>query len=241
MTSTEEKQIDDYLILNKLPLDILLEVRDHMISQVSDLQINKKLSFEEAFFKTKILWEPEFKMTKYFLFYTGEVSVLEKKIVKAKYNSIFRKSFLIASLIFVINLFAIYISKTQEFYGILFKIQNGLVFFAPIALWIFHYKKRKFFRIDYKYKGKLFYTMYQQNNTLLIACLSSMGQIVMHKGGSAFQFFKTDLPVDTVSLLLTLLIPFVAHIILIFGMINLFEHNKTLDRINSFIKISEAN
>ncbi|MDF2552999.1 MAG: hypothetical protein K0R77_2274 [Chryseobacterium sp.] len=62
----------------------------------------------------------------------------------------------------------------------------------------------------------------------------------MHKGGSAFQFFKTDLPVDIVSVSLTLLIPFLAHTILIFGAINLFEHNKTLEKIQSFIKISET-
>jgi hypothetical protein len=239
MTFTEEKQIDDFLILNRLPLDILLEVRDHMISEISDLQTKENLSFEEAFFKTKIAWEPEFKMTKYFFFYSKEISVLEKKIVKTRYNGILRKSFTIASFIFVINLLAIYLSKTQEVYSILFRIQNGLILFVPLALWIFHYKKREFFKIDYKYKGKLFYTMYQQNNILLIACLSSMGQIVMHKGGTAFQFFKTDFPVDSVSVLLTLLIPFLAHIILIFGTINLFEHNKTLEKIQDFIKISD--
>ncbi len=240
MNSAEEREIDDYLILNRLPLDIFLEVRDHMISQVSDLQVRKNLDFEKAFLKTKIAWEPEFKMTKYFFFYTEEISVLEKKIVKTRYNYILRKSFAIASLFFVINLLTIFFSKTQDFYGILFKIQNGLIFFVPIALWLLNYKSRKFFRTDYKYKGKLFYTIYQQNITLLIVCLSSMGQIVMHKGGSAFQFFKTDLPVDIVSVLLTLLIPFLAHTILIFGAINLFEHNKTLEKIQSFIKISET-
>ena len=165
MTFAEEKQKDDFLILNRLPIDILIEVRDHMISQISDLQSKENLNFEQAFFTTKIAWEPEFKMTKYFLFYTGEISVLEKKIVKARYNAILKKSFGIAFLFFVINLIAVYFSKTQEFYGILFKIQNGLILFAPIALWLFYYKRRKFFRTDYKYRGKSFYTMYQQNIT----------------------------------------------------------------------------
>ncbi len=54
MTSIEEKQIDDYLILNKLPLDILLEVRDHMISQVTDLQVQENLSFEKLFSTPKL-------------------------------------------------------------------------------------------------------------------------------------------------------------------------------------------
>ncbi|MCY0978689.1 hypothetical protein PGH12_10620 [Chryseobacterium wangxinyae] len=240
INSAQQKQIEDYLILNKLPLDILLEVRDHMISQVSDLQIRENLSFDEAFFKTKIAWEPEFKMTKYFMFYTGEVSVLEKNIVKAKFNSILKRSILIAIVLFIVNLFAIYISKTPEFYGILFKIQNGLVFAVPLALWIFHYNKRKFFRIDNKYRGKSFYTMYQQNNMILIACISSTAQIIMHNGTSAYNFFRTDLPVDHITVILTILIPFLAHIMLIFGSINLFEHNKALEKIQDYIKFSEA-
>lgn len=240
MNSAEEKEIDDYLILNRLPLDILLEVRDHMISQVSDLQIRENLSFEKALFKTKIAWESEFKMTKYFFFYTEEIPVIVKKIIKAKYNSIFRKSLAIASLLFALNLLVIYLSETKGFYGVLFKIQNGLVFLVPITLWFLYYKRRKFFKTDYKYKGKLFYTMYQQNINLLIVCLSSTGQLMMRNGGSTFQFFKTGLPVDAVSVLLTLLIPFITHIILIFGTINFLEHNRTLDRIYNFIKVSEA-
>lgn len=239
MTSIEEKQIDDYLILNKLPLDILLEVRDHMISQVTDLQVQENLSFEKAFFNTKIAWEPEFKMTKYFFFYTEEIPLIVKKVIKAKNNSILLKSFRFALLLFIINLFAIYFSENADFYSILFRVQNGLVFLTPIALWFFHYKRRKFFRTDYKYKGKLFYTIYQQNITLLIFCLSSTGQIIMHNGTSAFMFFKTDIGVDNISVLLALLVPFITHIILISGTLNLFEHNKTLIKIQDYIKIAD--
>lgn len=233
----QEQQVTDYLILNKLPLDILLEVKDHMISQVSDLQVQENLSFEKAFFKTKIAWEPEFRMTKYSFFYSEQIPVIFKKIAKIKYNSILRRSFVIAILLFMINLLAIYLSKTQDIYSILFKVQNGLVFFVPIALWFFHYKRRKFFKTDYKYKGKLFFTMYQQNITLLIVCISSTGQIIMHKGTSAFMFFKTVIAVDNISVLLALLVPFITHTILIFGTINFLEHNKTLLKIKDFIKI----
>jgi len=239
MTSIEEKQIDDYLILNKLPLDILLEVRDHMISQVTDLQVQENLSFEKAFFNTKIDWEPEFKMVKYSVFYSEEIPLIVKKVIKAKNNSILLKFFGFALLLFIINLFAIYFSENADFYSILFRVQNGLVFLTPIALWLFNYKRRKFFRTDYKYKGKLFYTIYQQNITLLIFCLSSTGQIIMHKGISAFMFFKTDIGVDNISFLLALLVPFITHIILIFGTINFLEHKKTLIKIQDYIKIAD--
>lgn len=37
MTKEQEKEITDYLIFHRLPLDILVEVKDHMISQVTDI------------------------------------------------------------------------------------------------------------------------------------------------------------------------------------------------------------
>ncbi|KUJ56939.1 hypothetical protein AR686_04510 [Chryseobacterium aquaticum subsp. greenlandense] len=61
----------------------------------------------------------------------------------------------------------------------------------------------------------------------------------MHKGTSAFMFFKTDIGVDNISVLLALLVPFITHIILIFGTLNLFEHNKTLIKIQDYIKIAD--
>ena len=57
MTAEQEKQITGYLIFQKLPLDILFEVKDHMISQVLEIQCNDNLDFDEAFHKTKKLWE----------------------------------------------------------------------------------------------------------------------------------------------------------------------------------------
>lgn len=70
MFSQEQEQaITDYLVFHKLPLDILLEVKDHMISQVADIRAEEQKSFEEAFHQTQKLWESEFKLTSYSLFY----------------------------------------------------------------------------------------------------------------------------------------------------------------------------
>lgn len=74
-----EQAITDYLILHQLPLDILLEVKDHMMSQIADIQTEENINFEKAFHKTQKLWESEFRMTKYSVFYAEEIPVIVKK------------------------------------------------------------------------------------------------------------------------------------------------------------------
>lgn len=54
-------EIRNYLLSKKLPIDILIEVIDHFISQISDLQREENLSFDEAFEKTKLSWDKELK------------------------------------------------------------------------------------------------------------------------------------------------------------------------------------
>ena len=57
MTELQLTEIRNYLLSKKLPIDILIEVNDHFVSQISDLQREENLSFEEAFEKTKLSWE----------------------------------------------------------------------------------------------------------------------------------------------------------------------------------------
>ena len=59
ITKTQLKEIRNYLFSKKLPIDILIEVNDHFVSQILDLQREENLSFEEAFEKTKLSWKQE--------------------------------------------------------------------------------------------------------------------------------------------------------------------------------------
>ena len=59
MTETQLSEIRNYLLSKKLPIDILIEVNDHFVSQISDLQREENLSFEEAFEKSKENWKEE--------------------------------------------------------------------------------------------------------------------------------------------------------------------------------------
>lgn len=227
--------IRDYLIFQKLPLDILLEVEDHMASQVLDIQKNENISFDEAFLKTQKLWENEFKMTRYSIFYSEKIPVIVKKIVKAKYNKILKKSLLYALISFGVNLLLIYVSDSQETYTDFFRGQNLLFLLAPALVWVFNYKIRKFVKKDFKYKGRSFYSIYQQNIGIMVVSTSTMAQIVAKDGKHAYLLFKMNDMSDVFLSLLTLFFPFLLQMTVIFGILNFFEHKKTLKKLSVFV------
>lgn len=238
ITSTEEKQIDDYLILNKLPLDILLEVRDHMISQITDLQFRENLSFEQAFFKTKVNWEDEFKLTTYTIFSFEQIPAIFKKIVKANYQNIFRKAFLIAIISFVLNVLLIFISPNEETFKVLFKIQNGFFVVAPILMLVSNYKIWKFIKNDFKYRGKIFYSMYQQNLGLIIVSITNMTQVINGQGKAYTYLFLRESSAGIVPFLIMLIAPFLFQTLVVFAIINFLEHKKALLKIQNLVKVS---
>ncbi len=224
--------IRDYLIFQKLPLDILLEVEDHMASQVLDIQKNESLSFDEAFLKTQKLWASEFKMTTYSAFYSEQIPVIVKKIVRARYNKILKKSFFYALISLAINLLFIYFSNSQEMYTDFFRGQNLVFLLAPGLVWAFNYKIRKYIKSDFKYKGRSFYSIYQQNIGIMVVGTTTMAQIVAKEGKYAYLLFKTNNPENLLFALVTLLLPFIAQIVVIFGILNFFEHKKTLKKLS---------
>ena len=59
MTEHQLTEIRNYLLAKKLPIDILIEVNDHFVSQILDIQKEENLGFEEAFEKVKESWEEE--------------------------------------------------------------------------------------------------------------------------------------------------------------------------------------
>lgn len=235
----EEKQVTDYLILHRLPLDVLLEVKDHMISQISDIQANEKLSFNEAFHKTQKLWADEFKMTTYSAFYNGGIPLILKKIVKEKYNNIIRKSLLLGIVASLLSLSLVFISKNQPTYNNLFRIYNSLFLITPFLLWVFNKEIRKHVRRDFQYDGKLLFTIYQQNLALFISCIGLMFQFVTREDKYLFRFFRTDDTVSIFPLMLTFILPYFMYSMMIFVMINFLEHKKTLKSLKSFLDISQ--
>ncbi|REC73634.1 hypothetical protein DRF60_19055 [Chryseobacterium elymi] len=239
MTQTQENEVTDYLIFQELPLDILLEVKDHMLSQIADIQLQKKLDFENAFLNVKKSWDGEFKMVSYFLFSPAEIPLIVKKIIKEKFNVLLKKSFIIGLVFFGINLLLIYLSKSQEEYRIFFRLLNGLFLLTMGMVWFFNIKIWKYMRTDFKYKGKCFYTLYQQNVGLMVIVTISMLQLLGKNGHYAYQFFRTQNTSEIAGTLITLLVPFILQSSMIFTLLNFFEHKKTLKRMQNFLQSAD--
>lgn len=110
-----EQEITDYLIFHRLPLDILVEVKDHMISQIADIQMEENVGFDEAFLKTKKLWGSEFKMTRYSIFYQEQIPFIVKRIAKARYNNILKRSLLLGLISFAVNILLIFLANNEKF------------------------------------------------------------------------------------------------------------------------------
>lgn len=236
MTEAQENKVTDYLVAQELSLDILVEIRDHMISQILDIQCSENISFEEAFLRVKESWSREFKMVNYLLFYPTKIPLIAKRIIREKYRGIFKKSLMIAVLAFVINLLLIFMAGNQEEYKLFFRLLNGSFVLTTILIWIFNYKIWKYIKADFKYKGKCLYTMYQQNLGLMVVCASSMTQVALKSGDYAYQFFRQQNYTDVVGILITLILPFVLQTALAFAVLNFIEHKKNLLKMQEFLK-----
>lgn len=239
VSKVQERQVTDYLMLYRLPLDILLEVKDHMTSQIMDMQQDKDLTFEQAFHETKKIWENDLKMTNYSFFDKEQIPVIVKEIARTKYNTILKRASFLVLISFAVNMLSIYLSANQEVYTALFRLQNSLFILVPLAIWIFDSDMRKYLKGDYKYQGKLFYTMYQRNLGLLIISVNTMFQIVLRQGTYPFQYFRAGHEASLFPVILTLVIPLILQIMVLFALISFFEHKKALPEVQRFLETSE--
>lgn len=72
LNKSQKSEIANYLLEKKLPIDIMLEVQDHFISQINSLEKEENLNFEEAFEKVKLSWKKELTLS-----WKGEMSLMD--------------------------------------------------------------------------------------------------------------------------------------------------------------------
>lgn len=131
ITELQLTEIRNYLLAKKLPIDILIEVNDHFISQILDLQREENLGFEEAFEKTKLSWDKELKP-----YYHGDWDLQDKSkllrtINKNNFYSLAKKS-----LVYTLTIIALLIILSQsinfEIYKYIFVFIIGIILSIPI-------------------------------------------------------------------------------------------------------------
>jgi hypothetical protein len=105
ITTSQSTEIQHYLASKKLQSDLIVEVQDHFLSQISQLMITKNIGFEEAFLHTKILWMGELRIVKASFLSFKKITVIEKKIVNKRLNRILLNSIFLLPFIFGLNYF----------------------------------------------------------------------------------------------------------------------------------------
>ena len=165
LSKTQLTEIRNYLLSKKLPIDILIEVNDHFVSQINDLQREENLSYEDAFEKTKESWKDELKIE--FSFFGDNESKIIKRI-KKKQNIEFLTKTLKIYLPFLISSFLL-----ANFSNInIFKIFNTSIFIAvlviPIIIQFYYFKD---FQLAKNYKKNQLNTMQSINSFGSIAIM----------------------------------------------------------------------
>ncbi|AJW63824.1 hypothetical protein VO54_02359 [Elizabethkingia miricola] len=113
----QDKKIMDYLIEKRLPLDILLEVKDHMEDQITALETEQNLDFEEAFEQTKTSWEKDLKMRfSFFSYKFRKITRLQNSIMMSNQLRIQKKVMLIMLAIFFTTVFSAFYLPTVSKY-----------------------------------------------------------------------------------------------------------------------------
>ena len=146
ITEPQLTEIRNYLLSKKLPIDILIEVNDHFISQILDIQREENLGFEEAFEKVKENWKEELTFEAV-LMGTSQVKFLTK--IKRKQNLDF---FLFALKIFVTILISSFLISNFGNVNIFIYFFSAVLIFAfssPMMIQILNYKD---FELSRKYK-----------------------------------------------------------------------------------------
>ncbi|WP_226063677.1 hypothetical protein [Kaistella polysaccharea] len=115
ITVQQQNKIRDYLLAKNLPIDILMEVQDHFISQITDISREHNLIFEDAFSHVKEIWAQE--LSTFYPFYilrkTENVltTKFEQRIRKREFIRGIRQSFIATAIIMLTGAFVLVLNK----------------------------------------------------------------------------------------------------------------------------------
>ena len=105
ITPEQNKEITQYLISKNLPIDLVLEIKDHMIEQIEN---KENLTFEEAFEHVKISWKEELKMVFSFrLGFIHRITQFQNNVGgKINKNFLLKSLYLMLVFVFITFIFA---------------------------------------------------------------------------------------------------------------------------------------
>lgn len=149
MTTEQKQEIRTFLLNKNLPIDIIMEVEDHFVSQINEIQSEKDLSFDEAFNITIISWYDDLRLFRDGSWSTEKTSLLIKKSSRQKLFSILKKSAVIAAISYFLVVLCYFLIPFSVF-RISLGVFVGFVMVFPLIIYI---KEKKYFDLPKKYKN----------------------------------------------------------------------------------------
>ncbi|TXF77194.1 hypothetical protein [Chryseobacterium sp.] len=231
ITETHLTQIRTYLLEKKLPIDILMEVQDHFVSQISDLERDGNLSFEEAFEKVKKSWQKELKP-----YWNGGWDLFDRNDLARKFERLLiwtslKRSFQHSLVAIVILALVSKVLTLQYFTGFFLIAILGIVLWPIVNLFL----RWKTFMLPKKYDDYVL-TLYQSFNFINFVFAYSFYQVISgyRQGAARFMEFFTSFAFD--SDLLAVVVYFSIISISFFALVSQQEYLKRVERIRPFLK-----
>ncbi|TXF77196.1 hypothetical protein [Chryseobacterium sp.] len=164
MNEMQLTEIRNYLLDKKLPIDILMEVQDHFVSQISDLEKEENLSFEDTFEKVKNSWQNDLK-----LYWDGSLDLNDKsRFTKKMYRQInlgiLKETIKIGVCIIFLLLILAQFTGVFVFKYVLTLAVVALTFF-PLINYLVHQQD---FKLAKKYENYVL-TYYQQPEAIFVS------------------------------------------------------------------------
>ena len=148
MTSENRQSVIDFLKTKKLPLDLLVEVEDHMAEQIEYVMDHEDLSFDDAFLNVQKKWEKDLKL-RYSFLPAEYIPEIQRRVSKEFRNAVVKKSAIFFTPIFVISILLLLTSKTFSYYYLL-----GLFVILFISYLFLMIRFNKIYRKTSTYKNK---------------------------------------------------------------------------------------
>lgn len=145
ISSDQENQITVYLLSRRLSPQILMEVKDHFMMQITGLMEDSNISFQEAFLTARMSWQKELEMVKADFFSFRKIARIEKALLQKRFKKITFTALLVSVIlagVYVLSgetYFYFQISALLAFVAIvLFGILSGKVKFIEYQRISFH-------------------------------------------------------------------------------------------------------
>ena len=232
----QESEIRNYLLSKKLPIDILIEVNDHFVSQINDLQREENLSFKDAFEKTKNDWKNELKL-RFNLLSFNYTTKFEGRIIRKFLTTVLLKSLGLLVLLFVLNTI-IFKNFNKDFSENYLLTLFWLGFTLSIVLIIMNYKLIKSCNSNYQKRVSIYQNYFVRflNSGFVIIAINIF--IFNNQFEKIFEAHEKILNMDFSNINKHYIVSNIFILFLFTGIFNLMEYKKVYKKLSTHLKIS---